>query len=664
MVSHPIEWLRAFAVICVVIYHFDKNLMPGGFLGVDIFLVISGYLVGGHILQKADTQQLDLRAFFIKRFWRLQPALIATILFCLAFGFITSTPEELAGFAKVAVSSFFGFSNIYYWTQSGYFGGEAEYNYLLHTWSLSLEWQYYAVAAIVGYFFSRLFKQSGYYFVVLIGVVSFFLCVIMAKITHSFGFFNLPTRMWEFIAGTIVWRLNTQRVFPRFSVSPLPLIAGILGCLGCVFYLDESDPMPSLITLLPVISASVFMLGANYEPRRLVRAVMSPFFRIGGASYSLYLVHWPILVFFHVDAFSNFSRIISAFLSMTLLAFLMKQYVEEPFVKPQISRYFRRSALLACSLVIASSVLLFHWTDGFPARLTEQQLKLISYSQSYNDDRADCLNIASRSEGNVRNKRCQSVAGIDASDLHVLLWGDSHLETLRYPFLTDGVLNGYSLDFVGVAGCPPVIGLNRLSGAKGCAEYASAVMEELLHAKTKQLVVIGARYSSYIYGNTSALGKAEGGQHQFLSLNGETTNSDESRFRALENQLRIQVAQLVNVGHQVLLIGGVPEYGQRVPREYFSRSVRGDVDFSMQLERDLVELRTASVDDLFIELSNIEGVHYFDPKTVLCDAEFCSPEKNGALLYFDDDHLNKFGAELVYSKLRVVISNILHKVES
>lgn len=661
--SQPIEWLRAFSVIVVVIYHYDKNLLAGGFLGVDIFLVISGYLVGGNILEKSRAHNLSIMGFVLRRFWRLQPALFVTLVISFLLSCWTSTPSELVGFSETAVASFFGVSNIYLWLQSGYFGGAAEYSYLLHTWSLSLEWQYYICSALIAVFIINFVKYD--YFSILIGffVLSLVLAVTLSEITHSVSFFNLPTRFWEFAAGTLIYRFKSTFSCWVVTLKIVVMLLGFTGCFASVFVIDESMVLPGNATLLPVVSAMLVLIGADISPKGFLSVLLAPFYYVGGLSYSVYLLHWPYAVAMPREFFNPTVHFFLYALVTIVSSILLKKHVEDFFNERKNRTKLIVFSFFSCVTLFFIALGVVRYYEGLPSRLDSTQSAIDASAFLVNKDRKKCLNFDAVSVEWIIDQECFGRHQGGNPAFRVFFWGDSHLETLRatYLYADQGSIQDYSFSFAGHAGCPPLDGINRKGGGSTCSSHSSYVYRNILESQY-DVVVIGARFTAYIYGNTSQFGNAEGGRHQYLDVPGIPDASEADRLSLFKSRFRSQIEAISKEGMKVILVASIPEFGHNVPRYYYSDylySGKSEVRHDLRVDFKDVQRRTKEIDNFLADLAaQYPEVYFFDPKNSLCWEGYCNTKIGSSIVYFDDDHLNTVGASLVGKDLLRLILQV------
>ena len=291
-----IDVLRCSAVLAILLYHFQVKPFTGGFVGVDIFFVISGYLITGIILKESSKGVFDFLNFYGRRSRRLVPALLATV--CLSFlaGYFIFFPEDFARESRATVFTLLGASNFLFWMESGYFDVDSLRKPLLHTWSLSVEFQYYAVWPPFIWFLAKAKRTATIVAALAVAaLMSFVACVYIQHIDAAASFFLTPFRIWEFDAGALVFLLERRRLRNELTLEVL-YFAGLILNVCCVVGYDRDMLFPGWTALPPVIGTAL-MIYAAPGARGSVFLDRWPVRYIGKISYSLYLVHWPILVF-------------------------------------------------------------------------------------------------------------------------------------------------------------------------------------------------------------------------------------------------------------------------------------------------------------------------------------------------------------------------------
>ncbi|MER9000002.1 acyltransferase [Mesorhizobium australicum] len=295
-IRREIEGLRAVAVVAVILFHFGVSWLPGGFLGVDVFFVISGFLITSNVLRDMHGERFSFRGFYLRRFLRLFPALATTALATLAVSFALLPPDEVLDLAQSAVAAIFAVSNIYFWSKVGYFDTAAHLKPLLHTWSLGVEEQFYLFWPAALLFTLRYFgvKVSAW-IVGFAGVASLVAAQTVIGNSPSTVFYWMPFRIFEFALGIMI-------AIPWFKVRLTGALANMVGwfglasIVGAFLLLRDNVPMPSAWSLIACAGAAVVILVGNVPPIAPLLSNVAMTF-IGRISYSLYLVHWPVAVF-------------------------------------------------------------------------------------------------------------------------------------------------------------------------------------------------------------------------------------------------------------------------------------------------------------------------------------------------------------------------------
>ena len=425
---YDINALRAIAVISVVFFHFKIPGFTGGFAGVDVFFVISGYLMSKIIISDIHLDKFSLLNFYKKRFTRIVPALVCLVFFVTLAGFFFYLPDEYKANEKNALSSLLFYSNILYWKASGYFDPAADNNIFLHTWSLSLEWQFYIIYPILLIAVNRVLKRKNY-LLIFIGLLSFLLCVFsiyLTKISPVASFYLLPARAWEMLAGAVACLVETKAAFKKrwLSVSGYGLI------LLSVFFLESSLSWPGLFTLLPV-AGTFLVIVSNSGDYIILKNKVIQF--IGKISYSLYLWHWPIIVFAQYMGL-HFTIICYGclFLITLILAYSSYRFVELSKIKNIVA------PVTASVFLMVITALLSHFNSNTKMFKTAT-IQIANYEQTHQDE---LLKQFSRGSCFFEDKRIKLTGfnqkiclNIDSTKKNILLLGDSHAAELSASFL-------------------------------------------------------------------------------------------------------------------------------------------------------------------------------------------------------------------------------------
>lgn len=352
-----IDGLRAIAVLPVMFFHAGFNGFSGGFLGVDIFFVISGYLITSIILKQKEAGTFSLATFYERRIRRIFPALFFILLVCLPFAWLWLLPHELKDFGQslMAVSIFV--SNIFFWQESDYFAADAEMIPLLHTWSLAVEEQYYLLFPLLIIILWPIFKGKANKLSV------FFLLVAIASLAFSewawrhypeANFYLLPSRAWELLAGVLAALYLFQR---KPEGNQAISLLGLAMILGSIFFLSNKLPFPSLYTLIPVTGTVLIILFASHATW-VGKLLSTPaLVGIGLISYSAYLWHQPIFVFARLQSFQELPawQFLVLIVLTLILAFLSWKFIEQPFRNRQ---NFTQRQIFSMGILISIGMIL------------------------------------------------------------------------------------------------------------------------------------------------------------------------------------------------------------------------------------------------------------------------------------------------------------------
>ena len=402
-----IDGLRAIAVGSVVLYHLDKNLLSGGFVGVDIFFVISGYLITKLIYKElATTGDFSFSNFYLRRVRRLFPALFATLAACLLASYALFSPAFVVEFGKSLVAAIFSVSNFFFWSSSGYFDTQSAFKPLLHTWSLSIEEQFYLIwPALMVFLFSR--KTNGLIplFIGLMAVVSLGLnewfFANQTTLNAWFGsgtdqssfdvastvFYLLPFRVFEFAIGAILVWLDGTR-YQRRYLGELSFAIGLAMVCYAITQFTDATQFPSTAALIPCVGAALMIFSGGTH--RLAFIVDNRLLvGLGLISYSLYLVHWPLIVFYQYWNYVPLTPAeMSALVALSvILAYLMYRFIEQPFRRPKPAvagtrpnRPFVLTAVVSTALIVVISSTAFA-SGGWLWRYPTEVLQQLKYQQ-------------------------------------------------------------------------------------------------------------------------------------------------------------------------------------------------------------------------------------------------------------------------------------------
>ncbi|WP_160149382.1 acyltransferase family protein [Roseiconus lacunae] len=670
-----IDGLRAVAVLSVVLFHADLGL-PGGFVGVDVFFVISGFLVTGIIRRQLEQQQFSLRNFYLRRLRRIFPAAAFVTAFVLAFGYRSLLPDDLTQVSKASLAQSFFASNVFFWTESGYFTRDVLTKPFLHFWSLAIEEQFYVLFPPL---LTLIYKRSPQRLRSTIGgfaIVSFLLAWYGTYRHTSATFYLLPTRAWELLAGS--WLAlshhddDSQR--PNRLRAEFLSIVGLSMIVGVMLGIDQSSAFPGWIALLPVIG-TMLVIHANTRPTKLVGGLLTNrcFVFIGLISYSLYLWHWPLLAMARYFVIEPSTLLLStvAFSAIPIAAASWR-WIEQPIRNRSWLSNDRRlvaASVCAWSVLVLTSIGLIG-SGGIPSRFEDETQALIT-------DATWTGNWASRDTEDIRAGRvprlgasAQSISG-DKSPPgpDFMLWGDSHAMT--WVELLDQV--GDRLGRSGIAclhgGTPPITGLTR-TGMPGCREFNAATLELALEKQVRDIILV-SRWSVYVNGYSDQDPKADGRSDADLYLSDQQTaeaNPDES-LAAMIRQIR-RMAQLIATHPtaprpRLWLVRQVPPQPTRIAEAAIRNHLLGwNANRIAATTRGEYGRQQAKIEEFYIAADDAlkftsGGVVDFSDQ-FFDNSDVAILRAHNRFLFRDDDHLSRSGA----AYLRPAVTSWLRSLES
>lgn len=606
-----IDGLRAIAILPVLLFHAHVPGFSGGYVGVDIFFVISGFLITGIIARDVDDERFSLVRFYERRFRRIMPALALMILAVLAAAAWLYLPGDLEGVPRSALAATLFASNLWFFTDTGYFSGGADVKPLLHTWSLAVEEQYYIGFPILLLLLTRHAPRWRIAAVALIAAGSLALAILMQRDTSGFTFYLLPTRAWELLAGALLALGAVPAIRSRW-LRELVAWSGLVAVALAVALYDRATVFPGVTALAPVLGAAALLHAAPGTSMARLLA-LPPLVGTGLISYSLYLWHWPLIVLteYATDMpLAGLTRI-AVLMAALVAAALSWRFVEQPFrdSRRMPARHIFRFTGAAMALLCALSLALIAM-GGWPSRFAPPVLAQMAGQSDFAPTRKRCHDIFMRNAS-----PCVLGAPVPPD---AMLWGDSHGVELAYALSLEARTRGDALIQRTTSSCPPVLGFDAKDPR--CVAANRAAFDAIRADPTIRRIYLAAFWA-----------------------NGDF---DSPAFVA---QLDRTIAALRAQGRDVVLVGPVPPQPFDVPRRLAHLARAGRIEAAQGVSRAFVDARTAHLRVLFARWQR-RGVRLIDPVTALCDRQSCAIERGGKPLYFDSHHLSVAGAMLVVAK--------------
>jgi len=642
-----IEGLRAIAVSGVIAFHFGLSDLPGGFIGVDIFFVISGYLITRHLIQEIGRSgTVDLWRFYGRRARRLLPASLLVIATTLAAGYFILAPSEQQLYAKGALFASSYVINLWLLRWSfDYFAADTASNPFLHFWSLSVEEQFYllwpAFLLLVAWF-----RPGARGIALILGVValvSFGVSAWMTSESQPWAFYFSPLRAWEFAVGGLVSLVVAERWASAFRFSPVMGWTGIALIAVAYLSVSETDPFPGFIALLPVAGTAMLLLSGARKSAVGPASLLSlpPFQWTGKLSYSLYLWHWPVIVYATIlwPDLTLAGRL--ACLAVTVgLSFLSYRYVENPVrSNGWLSAGSLRSLGLA-ALLTSLGVTLSFGAAQIAARSVGPEQKLIadSAARSSSARQIDSACVASLEQTKPRS--CS--LGASKPQKTIVLFGDSHADHWSTPLAKIAETNNWRLVTYLKSSCSvatvPTWNVRLMRAYSECDAWRQTAMKEIASLKPDAVIVSQFSYS-YVENDVN------GGLKHLVSRD------------VWAGGLRASLAALRKTGAEVVLLRDVP-----VHKSYLDRCVARSLWQGRSStvcdtpRREAIDERVSKTEQ--VASAGLDGVRYVDLTELFCNDTTCPAMIGGKLTFRDRHHIaTPFAATLAGSMQRAIFGN-------
>ncbi|MCU4675454.1 acyltransferase [Catenovulum sp. 2E275] len=623
-----IDGLRAIAVTVVVLFHAGLQLFNGGFVGVDVFFVISGYLITSIILKESAQEKFSLKLFWLKRIRRIWPALYC-VLFVSTLLFAFIYPINLYhNFIQSAFTTQVFASNIYFWSQGGYFGSAHELKPLLHTWSLSIEEQFYIFFPLLLIGLKRWLAQYTLYVIGTMTIISLILCIFYTNYDSNAAFYWIPFRAWELGIGACAAIYGKNISKP--NIASITSILGLALIIISVFTFDHLTPFPSYSALLPTTGALLILLSNS--PTILVNKILSssPFTFIGKISYSVYLWHWPIVVlaFWFFPEGHSAHVIISIVLLSYLLGYLSYRFIETPF---RNHHKFPNSALLktygVATLILIALLTTFHFNSN--AILVDPDKQIITqYYKALKPpiNRKQCTDVYRKGQDEL----CQLRSTYKThSDIDVFVWGDSHADVLMPAFERLVEQSDINIEYSTTLGCQPIINMKRVDVSHVCKDVNARVLSHILDNNYKTVILVGSFVHNIEKGN-------------LRDINAKHNASYEDRLAEFAKNFRATVKQMQDKNIKVIVFTEPPRFSYNPLFETLRSQTLNVSGYFPKLTKEQHYKRISDVYTI-IDQSGIsrrlDYTNYFCPES---ECKYQDP--NGEFLTSDGSHLSYYGA--------------------
>lgn len=643
-----IDGLRAVAVVSVLFFHAHLRFggiepFNGGYLGVDIFFVISGYLIAGIVFSDLDRGSFSLTRFYERRARRILPALFLVIAASAVTGLLVMTPEPIFQFARSIFAVIFFVANFFFYQRDDYFSEPSDLTPLLHTWSLSVEEQYYVFFPLLVILTWRIARRPLTLILIASAAVSFLMALHTNKTDTSAGFYFLQNRAWEILTGSVLARIEhapTPRTFHAIGRMLPALGLGLIVASICLLGTQETSTGWNTVFVVSG-TALIIRFGQEGGPASRLLAVR-PLVGLGLVSYSLYLWHQPVFAFTRLYLINVPGNIISFCLILTCVAFayLSWRFVEKPF---RDRTTVTRPKLVVALIGTSSALLLFagscEFTRGFPQRFSVDQLALLGLKPQRGTAMADGRDCRRQSIEDA------CVIGRPQTIPTFAVLGDSHAETLTGPLSDLFSALSIAAYVYTYPGCPFIAGVETVGKKTPCPEFAENIFAALRQHHITS-VIINDRSTAYISGMPfdNGEGGVEPGPINAIRPIGFKGTEAERISRSAE-ALRATLLRLLDVGITVYYVLPVPEVGWHVPRTLVKLIAQNRLPLTTSLQRYIE--RNRIVVGIARDLQSATGFVPIYPQQVFCqtDTARCYTHDGTTIFYTDTDHLSLEGAE-------------------
>lgn len=636
-----IDGLRAVAILLVLFYHGGLSLFPSGFIGVDVFFVISGFLITNIIHESINRNEFSFADFYSRRLWRLQPVLIFLILFTTIVTLVLFLPDDLIQYNRSARKTSLFISNQFFnQTTVGYFSPDAHQLPLLHTWSLSIEWQCYLILPIVMYLLHRILSRRNVVLVVyLLTLMSLLGALYQSKLDPSQSYYQLSNRVFEFLIGSCI------ALFPNNKMMINRHILNLISCLALVsiFYIASLEHIligyPNGYAVIVCIATGLIIALGEFSPYQFTIRLLSlkPFVFIGMMSYSLYIWHWPVFAILRYQGITETSLIwAAAYAAIFILAYLSWQFVERPsrqYKHMKFSTTFAVLLVLPIALIHLTSYIIKENT-GFPQRFNQELVTVYQKLEEYNSPRRPlCISNQKTDiyeQCLIGSSRPNSKKGFligDSFSNHY--WG--FMDTL-------GKEAGVSILVQGTSSCVTLPGISLYDWwyfknkiYQECNDETKKYYE-MIRKNHYDFVIIGQVWTNYL------------SDHVINKLGDE--RSPELTKQRLEQALNKAINLIIASGAKPVLIKSTALMPDNVHNCFFRHiklrqsynSALCSFNFIMTEKEQWLSYLFKKMQDKYPQLILI------DPKKVQCEKNICKVDINGVPVFRDAGHITDYAS--------------------
>ncbi|MFT6270767.1 MAG: peptidoglycan/LPS O-acetylase OafA/YrhL [Alphaproteobacteria bacterium] len=663
-----IDGLRAVAVLTVILFHFGIPGFGGGFIGVDIFFVLSGYLIGSIILKQLNEERFSFTQFYFRRIRRLMPVFTVVMVVSFGLAYWLMLPADFREFGQSLATSTVYLSNFLFYREAGYFDTASHLKPLLHTWSLSVEEQFYIVFPFLAWFIFRVSRKWWTVTFAILTVLSLAASIVYLPKDASAVFYLYPFRAWEMFLGVLL-AAGSLPMIRRSSIINLLALVGSSLILVPTFLYTTQTPFPGLAALFPCLGTIIIIYCGNASNSIINKWLTNPVLVfIGKISYSLYLWHWPFYVFYvyyKVD-FLTAIDIVLLLVATFGAAILSWRFIEIPFREGRA--IFSKKAFSVFTATAAASALLvgigfyLHFSQGMPQRFSKEAVQFADAAGDLFGDLTGCVNIGNTTLPELGF--CEIDNALDAKK-YTLIWSDSHGAAYKSGYELANVDKREPALLAWTGGCPPVFGVDKDESAfsqafnEQCKFRNTAIEKLLLTDKRIDKLVLLGRWSYYYAGQ--GVGVDDHNTIRLWPVGSENQVEDQSLF-FLESIQRT-VEQLNEIGFKPYIVQQPPEFPRYLSEQVAFGFIRNKPEIMDNLEQlttvtySEVIARQGEINKLLEKLASENKIHLIKTHQFFCSQKACSLMIDGKPTYFDNNHVSTYGARKMSAMFNPLLNN-------
>ena len=663
-----IDGLRAIAVISVIFYHADQTfknfkIFPGGFVGVDIFFVISGFLITSIILKELEeTGFFSFSNFYIRRIKRIIPVLLLVFITTFPFIWLFFIPISFLDFSKSLFSSLFFFSNYHFYFSGELYNAESSlFKPLMHTWSLSIEEQFYAIFPLIFFVIFKFYKKYLLQIFTFFLLISFLTMVFIFQKNESLAFFSFFSRFWELLIGGVVAILRYNKSRTYNLSDNLYSFLGLILIFYSIFFYTDLTKSPYFSTLIPVFGVSlvIYFNSKNNLIYKILSLKILVF--IGLISYSLYLWHYPIFAIGRTGEFFGDGISKKLFLITFIMSLISYYTIEKPIKKKRISNF---KFFIVCGSVFVFLIIISQLSiNGKIKTVRGNILENLSVGNETSN-----LTVCKKTDISIDN---YCVYNPNEKNTIILI-GDSHMQTLERPLLEFSNKENFKLIILNRSACFYFLGLDLIikDRISGCNSKYQKTRREIIMSQNNATVVMGGRTPHYLSGqnfnNQEGGGDSEKNIGLYYKKDSAPLKKTFDTKKLVKDSFDKTINDLTTNNQKVLLIYPIPEVGWNVSKKLVIKLALNTSGLEnifkskpLTTSHKVFLDRTRNIYEIYDNVSAKKILRVY-PEKILCDnliKDRCITHDDKKVFYIDDDHLSYEGAKLIVNKIKGILYN-------